>query len=300
MKTPEAFFGICSQVQGDLAVGFIDRSGYPLPSGNKLASSQLVKELKILEPNNVLLFEDVFRTAGIGEGSMGAVACIGEIDDFARTRQDSANAVYFGQLAVSMHHPGDSDVRTELVAIKPLTNPTEAAHEFGAMTWINESIGGQGKRPDTFRVLGFFKQNDGTTAMISRYEQNVISLDNIFNKEFGKSRVERFLGYCAATLGFLHVNGGVHGDAQIKNIAIDGEGVRIIDLTYFQRFDPTIPELNIKYNIEDDLRTIVGSLGRYGVEGEVVSTMLGNYWDFITHPNSQLAELNRPDIDLVV
>ena len=106
---------------------------------------------------------------------------------------------------------------------------------------------GKAKRPDTFSSTWFLNRTTVQRLKISRYEQNVISLDNIFNKEFGKSRVERFLGYCAATLGFLQVNGGVHGDANKKH-SDRWRRRSIIDLTYFQRFESNYSR--VKYKIQ--------------------------------------------------
>lgn len=171
-----------------------------------------------------MLLENRFKTVS-GDTTKARIV----VDpDLSKGRQRSMNGVYFGQLILD----SEKSQHTELVAVKPLFLPKDAVREYGATVLVNDLSGPE--LPFTFTPLGFYREDTGSTALITRFEMGVRTFDNLFwNEEEPPSQIEvaHALGFCAAALGFMHANELVHGDASPRNIGKDGEVSRISDLT---------------------------------------------------------------------
>lgn len=90
------------------------------------------------------------------------------------------------------------------------------------------------KTPSSLTPLGICRFEDGAAGLITAYEPDILSYDNLFWTDNGAvqtpERIRKALGHCGTALGRLHAQGFVHGDAQIKNMAADNHGVRYVDL----------------------------------------------------------------------
>lgn len=99
---------------------------------------------------------------------------------------------------------------------------------------------------------------------LTRFEQGVESFDNIFEEGSGEKLNSDHcfaLANAAETLIFLHKNGFIHKDYQVKNTAADTIGARLIDISSVEkkrRF--SVPDLN---PYVENLRAYIRSLGPY-------------------------------------
>ncbi len=124
------------------------------------------------------------------------------------------------------------------VAIKPVGPGWLAADEIRMANKLN-SIGSDGhpdmaENPVTFRPMGALRDEHGRMCVITHLESPVKSFDNILqnkDKRPTKEQSTQALAFAAATLIFLHANGLVHLDYQVKNTATDGLTGRVIDIT---------------------------------------------------------------------
>lgn len=232
----------------------------PVPNRTDFVSRDLRRTLTSIQgPSFTLLrseFPDIepyLATASFTQAPFGLME---------PTRMDSKHEVKFGQLSIQSV---DRRQSVELVALKPLENPARVVNEFGAMQHVNSYDFVEG-RPRAFQALGFYRDTAlGQNFLITKYEHSVISLDSLmWDPEYDPSeiQIEAALGHCAVLLGDLHARGIMHGDAQIKNMASDNYGPRVIDLEFAQRprernglLDPmqarTFIEHDLRYCLED-------------------------------------------------
>lgn len=138
-------------------------------------------------------------------------------------RQNSRSEVKFGQLTIT---GATQKPLTEQVAAK-YTHVVPAVREFFAGRAVDRRFG----HKMTYTPLGF-ASNQGKIGALSRYEHNVVSLDNILWSL--NATPEQRLGamaHAGVWLAELHNHGIIHGDAQAKNIAYSSDGEpRYIDL----------------------------------------------------------------------
>lgn len=173
-------------------------------------------ELHLLADGEISLPNDLSR----------AETTLREIDELSTGRKRSRAAVQFGQLAIAYN---DQPPATELVAVK-YVEPRVAAHEFRMNEYVSHRLG----HAATFRTIGFVKPDNDKVGLLTRYEHNVVSLDNtLFDPGSSAAERETATAIAAKYLSTLHGEklGLVHGDAQAKNIAVDSAlRTRYIDL----------------------------------------------------------------------
>lgn len=192
------------------------------------------------------------HTILIGEESSAptAHATYTPVPEYYEGRKDSMQQVEFANLTVSA---GEAVLSTQPVALKPYDRPWMAIRDFRTAHALNKD----GKV--TFEPLGFTKMGD-KIALLTRFEQGVVSFDNILWNETAprEKQIEWSLACAAATLIFLHGNGYVHGDFQVKNTAYDiNLQSRVIDVTTIrQRQDP--------HEFGKDISYYLKSLSRFG------------------------------------
>lgn len=263
------------------------------PIDGQLYSPKLTERVKAIDPGDFLLvrraFRDLEQDGVIGQFIEGAELEYG--------REEHAHDVRFGQLNLSS--PFDRQ-RTELVAMKGFHRPKDAAHEFGVMQYLNRYARPSVTKVSALDTLGFYRMPDtGETALITAYDESVISYDNLFwNPEQPPTEEElhKALSRCAFALGTLHHRGLTHGDAQVKNLAVDNKGVRFIDLESAQAFpgkNGRADFLRTTERIADDIRTFAGSLvSRSEVEIDftepLTSSFLSRYQRVVRLPSSRV------------
>lgn len=192
--------------------------------------------------------------------------------DYKDGRGDSIQQVQFADLTVSTQE--NKHLATQPVAIKPYPKEWLAAHDFRLAHTLNTD----GKI--TFEPLGFTK-TDGQVAGLTRFEQGVISFDNIlWDTEASPSdqQIGWALSCAATTLTLLHGKGYTHGDFQVKNTAHDiNLEPRVIDITTVRKKD----------DFEEDIMTYLESLTRFGTkhslveEGQVNEYFLDPYEEMV-------------------
>lgn len=196
-----------------------------------LAPPDLLHAIRGMEPGTFLFLEEEFT--GIADPPATEVQFFLR-PELARGREASRHAVQFGQLVFR----SESDAGTELVAVKPFDFAKDAAHEYGAVSYVND-LHPNGSRPLGWRLLGFFRGDNNAVSLITAYDDSVKTYDGTFwnpNRTPGDREVRRALGQCAYSLASIHYHLGSHGDAQVKNIGVDRIGIRYIDLESFVRF----------------------------------------------------------------
>ncbi|MET1033003.1 MAG: hypothetical protein ABWX94_00725 [Candidatus Saccharimonadales bacterium] len=202
------------------------------PRDKGLAASALTHDVRSIDDGDFLLFNTPY--AVIAEDN-GTVAHFNEVPELGLSRQRSAQEVVFGQLIVSSQTEREA---ADLVAIKPYNLLRGAVQEAGALHVVNGLVPGR-TRPLSFEPLGFYRTPDGNqTGLITRYDASVISQDNLFwdpERDPTELEASRAFHHAAVALGALHSHSLAHKDAQVKNIARQNRGVRIVDLTDLRR-----------------------------------------------------------------
>lgn len=191
-------------------------------------------------------------------------ALFNELPELARTRQNSAHEVKFGQLVVKSMF---GEERSEFVAAKQFEMPADIATEFS----LSRYFSAPDERPfSTFKPVGIARDSKGRFEMLTKYEHGVRSLDNVFlNPEFEDEAIliMRMVGKCAFLLGSIHSEGYTHGDAQAKNMFVSNnhERVFVADLESMRPFPMSHGhpiEGRIENQVNRDLVTLVDSMRR--------------------------------------
>jgi len=153
-------------------------------------------------------------------------------------REDSSQGVFFGYLNLTIDKGQYGKSITIPVAIKPYhTKKRLAIHEFAAQNLVNKSPGLK-----TYSPLGLMVDETGCVNLITVFEEDVKTLDNINWDLDGSDALDdhldpfRALTSSAKILALMHSAGFVHGDAQIKNMGLDKNRARPVDLTTMRRF----------------------------------------------------------------
>ena len=135
--------------------------------------------------------------------------------------------------------------------------------------------------PVTFQPIGIANSGEEGFSVVTGFEEEVESFDNILQREGGghPRQVEAALAYAAAALIFLHANRFNHLDYQIKNTASDGISSRVIDVTTVKRRG----DVSVR-NVEDfldDIDTYVNSVaGNYELNGVDKTMMHDTFIDY--------------------
>ncbi len=177
--------------------------------------------------------------------------------NWAKGREDSVQGVFFGELVLGQEFEVP-------VAVKPfLTAVSTGAHET-AMLLDLESKGLR-----VYRVLGIAWSINHGFAMITGFEEESKSLDNV---DWDKGLNEPIGGYLTnleaieqvgQSLGLMHANGIIHGDAGVKNFAVNGSEVVLTDLAQARstiREDGYVDEIALQSGMYRDLERFVDDL----------------------------------------
>ena len=238
-----------------------------LPLSETRKGKGLTRTLDELPPGHTILIGDKLPEPGT------STAKYTDRPEYGEGRHNSIQEVRFGDLTVSSP---EATLSTQPIALKPYNKSWLAAQDFRTACSLNRD------RKVTFEPLGFTKIDD-KIALLTRFEQGVVSFDNIL---WGDSRpedreIEWSLVCAATTLIFLHGNGRIHGDFQVKNTAYDiNLQPRVIDTTTMrQRQDPC--------EFGKDIICYIESLSRFGrqapypSEEQVRDMFIGTYHDTI-------------------
>lgn len=156
-------------------------------------------------------------------------------------RDEARHQPKFGQMilnGVGLHE------RPILIAAKPFhggedEHPNGLLHrEWAASNYLNSLS----DRELAYIPLGVWRTAEGVNHLLSLYEHDVKSYDNVFwadkslvPEALRPANIEYALIDCLRGLGYLHGAGLVHTDAEAKNMAADFSGIRFIDLEGIQQ-----------------------------------------------------------------
>lgn len=235
-----------------------------------------------------------------------------ERPDWREGRLDSQHKVFFGTLTLIADDPESSTTHVP-VAVKPFHGDRKLAiHEYVSNEYMNE----QGFIR-AFQPLGFWVDGDGNIFLLTEFEEGVTSLDNYDWQRELEDPLEQHLSvfqgleWAAFSLARWHSHGYAHSDPQVKNIGVDSQGLRAIDLETLQRFTtPEVADLDeIEQWITHDLGRLLWSIRASGYlsdalttdEGRVVETALVRpYQGAMRHPSSPLQARNGLNVSNVV
>ena len=223
---PEESMGAAAFI--DLPVGFYADS-------TRLGSEKLLHDVRDMERESLLLVKREFSTVD----SSGLSGVFIEDKELEKGREQSVNEVKFGQMVLTSFFDYE---RPELVAAKPFRRPNDAVHELAVSAILNKIT----RYKHAFQPIGLWRNVRGLYHLLSRYEHDVITFDSVLwadrdqepeavtPQSSAKAVRMSLLG-----LGQLHALGFSHNDAQAKNLGIDSERVRFIDLQSCQVFPRT-------------------------------------------------------------
>ena len=232
-----------------------------------------------LQEGEMVVFENALPTGDAG---------LTEQRNRLTGRSDSACGVWFADIA-SQVSQGDT-TQIQPVAIKPLGPAWHAVKEVRTAYAVNE-IGTEGcpdmsLPPVTFTPIGILRA-EGHYNMVTRFEEGVLSLDNVLNPTENKyippsvPEVHTALTYGAINLLFLHGNMVSHGDAQVKNTAMIGVEGRIIDVTTSRLYKTMSPKVTEAFL--SDLQTYMASVAKHadyhGATDEMIADAFAFYID---------------------
>lgn len=157
-------------------------------------------------------------------------------DDFMHGREDGVHGGRAGQMILNGSGLHESPT---LIHLKPFADDIDQkpadllAREMSMDNYLNSLTDEQ----LAFIPLGVWKNAQGINHLLTLYEHDVISYDNVFwadkdvNPEaLRQEAVEDAYKMSLLGLGYLHGLGISHGDAEAKNLARDRKSIRFIDL----------------------------------------------------------------------
>lgn len=163
------------------------------------------------------------RASFIGEEMLGA------------GREEAQHQLRFGQMLFNGRGYYERPVLVAMKPFRPFTDDDPAyalSNEWAANAYLNSVS----DRQIAYLPLGVWRDSNQTDHLITLYEHDVTSYDNIFwadrnaNPEaLRRSSIEHAFADCLRGLGYLHGVGLAHSDAEVKNLAADISGVRVID-----------------------------------------------------------------------
>ena len=125
--------------------------------------------------------------------------------------------------------------------------------------------------------------------MITKFEEESRSLDNI-NWQKGvedplRDHLTNIDGIkqVGKTLGLLHGNGVIHGDAQIKNFAVNGDEIRVIDLAGARVVGDhaDVNETQLGLGMYNDIMLLRDSLSGRGFISDATEEQISTFFDSI-------------------
>lgn len=149
---------------------------------------------------------------------------------FEEGREDSKHQIEFGKIAVNgvgVHKEEDH------IALKSFDNTDDLKREWAVSQYLNEI------NDDQYALLplGVYKGQGDDFTLMTAYEHNIKSFDNIFwadrnlqPEALRPATIRRHIKLGMQALGMLHGSRVIHHDAQVKNMASDRKSVRFIDL----------------------------------------------------------------------
>lgn len=201
----------------------------------------LSAKLGSLAVSQFLLFPPELSNIDIDNTEEASSVALTGIPELEKGRENSRNAVQFGQLHISSDKTNPTSA---LVAVKYL-NRLAAPREFHAARAINDRFGENA----ALQPIGFVRnpKND-KVGYVSHYEHGVVTLDNIlWNTTSTPTQREKAMAFAGLWLANLHNHQIIHGDAQAKNIAADtGNRPRYVDLEGARDFDKNDPMSRIQ------------------------------------------------------
>ena len=199
-------------------------------------------------------------------------------EDFARGREDGVHGTRFGQMILN---GADLHESPALVAIKPFGDDIESKpSDLLAQEWsMNNYLNSLSDEQIAYLPIGVWKNIYGINHLITLYEHDVVSLDNVFwadhdvNPEaLRKETLEDAFRTGLVGLGYLHGTGVYHGDAEAKNLARDRRGVRFIDLETAAFLPPS--KTAATQRTRQDLETFIDSTLQVDENREYVEKIL--------------------------
>lgn len=229
--------------------------------------------------------------------------------EWSEGRTDCVHNLTFGMQELSM----DSGESFSLpIAVKPYDLEHSALiHELASFRYIN----GLGVM-ESFHPVGVWVDDKGSSYLLSHFEPAVISLDNVDWDQNGRSPLQEYftlldaLERSAQILSRLHAAGFIHGDAQIKNMAVDYRGVRLVDLTTMRLLSSSEEERpgDLMRAMYRDISTLIESVDAKGfLEADktenkrqvINSCLIRPYLSILRHPSSRLPRASHEDLEAI-
>ena len=223
----------------------------------------LTSLISSMKPGEMVLAEQQFY--GVFDNESLTASFI-ENEDFSKGRTCSAHGVKFGQLVLESTF--DQELPTH-IAVKPFPSrgvtlnepPIKAlVHEWAA----TDHVAGLSNYERVYLPLGLWKDTKGTPQMITLFDEQSQTLDNVFwargkvAANTGQEKIISALCLSLYALGILHGAGLTHGDPQIKDFARDSKHIRFVDLTELELMqedtDVVINSYDNKKAIRNDLK----------------------------------------------
>lgn len=211
-------------VQEVASISVLDRKKYVRERAGDFTDSRLKSKLGSAPVNELVLLPPEISGIKTPPNNIDSDIHITIIPGLELGRKNSRSVVNFAQLYIDSHR---NKPITEIVAIK-YVHSIPAIREMHASLVVNRRFG----LPLAYDPLGFIKHPDGNLGYVTRYEHNVVSLDNIlWNAHSTPPQLNQAMARSGFWMAELHNKGVIHGDAQAKNIALDSTGSpRYIDL----------------------------------------------------------------------
>jgi len=282
----------------------------PLSQDNVLENSSLAEAVSSVSYGDFLLVSSEFS----GLDMDGAVARFIEdgSGNMEKTREDSQRRQFgeikFGQLLLSSS--GETEA-SELVVVKAFPSSRTAANDFATMTYLND-LAKPSTNHSSFRPIGFYVfPEGGLSAVITVYDQPVISYDNVFlNPDMQPSarKAGSALSYIGFALGYLHGKGISFGDTQVKNFAKGNTGVRYNDTESMRSMVNKRGQINpidAYEKCRNNITTLLRSLrkGNRDYSEEIMLHFAPVYKGMVQQPGSAIPEearLGVTDVDEIL
>lgn len=211
-------------IQEVASISVLDGKKYARERAGDFTDSRLKAKLGSVPVNELVLLSPEVSGIKTPANNIDSDIHLTIIPNLELGRRNSRSVVNFGQLYIDSHH---NKPITEIVAVK-YVHSIPAIREMHASLAVNRRFG----QPLAYDPLGFIRHPDGNLGYVTRYEHNVISLDNVlWNPRSTPSQRNQAMARSGFWMAQLHNKGIIHGDAQAKNIALDSTGSpRYIDL----------------------------------------------------------------------
>jgi hypothetical protein len=242
------------------------------------------RELKTSLSSNVRKTDQLlWITDYASEDGYGVIegATFEEVPAWKEGRKDSVQGVFFGYLALGQ------EIEVP-VAVKPfLSAVSVGAHETVLLMHL------QDRQLPVYEVLGVSWTDEQGYSLITRFEEESRSLDNVDWRKGMDSPLGDHLTNLEAleqigqSLGLLHGNGIIHRDAQVKNFAVNGSQVKLIDLAQARSVlseDEQVDEIGLRVGMFKDLNMLIDSLREKKFLGDANAEQLASFIENVIAP----------------